>query len=353
MNKQKFKNIVSNPDIITSSDVEALNELANSFPYSQIIHSLSAKAHSITKNSDSQKAIGIAAMYATDRQVLKDLVHSKPKIVSQPSAVNEEIEIAKTEKVLPKHKKITIDVSSFKNESQEVRNIIWDDLEKLKVSKAHYVEYLDREELKEEAKKTTTTTKTSTAITVKKAGVTKQSSATAKKAASVKKKTVTKKVLRDVDAKVSPEKVVKSTTTTKKAAAKSPKAKKTTTKVTSSKKVAPSKGEKIEESLKEIKKKPTKPQKSGKVEEQIYLIDEFIEKKPSISSKRVTSVADSQEDLSVKSTNFGDDLISENLAIILRDQGKVQKAMEMYKKLIWKFPQKKSYFAAQIEALKK
>ena len=34
-------------------------------------------------------------------------------------------------------------------------------------------------------------------------------------------------------------------------------------------------------------------------------------------------------------------------------QGKLEKAQEIYNKLIWKFPEKKAYFVAQIEKLKK
>lgn len=351
MNKQKFNNIVSNPDVITSSDVEALNELANSFPYSQIIHTLNAKAQSISKNSDSQKAVSTAAMYATDRQVLKELVLSQPKVETKVVPVDKaETTVQKTKKVLPKHKKITIDVSSFKNESQEVRNSIWLDLEKLKVSKAHYVEYLDREELKEQSKKVTTPAKKSSKSSVKKESV-KKATTNSEKITPAKKKSTTpvkkQSTSKTSDTKSKAQKVVKSTSTTKKAAAKSTAVKKAPAKAPTSKAV------KSKESEKEIKKKPNKLQKLDKVEEQIHLIDEFIEKKPSISSKKVTSVETSQEDLSEKSTNFGDDLISENLALILKDQGKVQKALEMYKKLIWKFPQKKSYFAAQIEELKK
>lgn len=355
MNKQKFNNIVSNPDVITSSDVEALNELANSFPYSQIIHALNAKAQSISKNSDSQKAVSTAAMYATDRQVLKELVLSQPKVETKAVPVDKaEITVQKTKKVLPKHKKITIDVSSFKNESQEVRNSIWLDLEKLKVSKAHYVEYLDREELKEQSKKVTTPAKKSSKSSVKKESVKKATTnsekitpAKKKSTTPVKKQSTSKTSVKTSDTKSKAQKVVKSTSATKKAAVKSTAVKKAPAKSPSTKAV------KSKESEKEIKKKPNKLQKLDKVEEQIHLIDEFIEKKPSISSKKVTSVETSQEDLSEKSTNFGDDLISENLALILKDQGKVQKALEMYKKLIWKFPQKKSYFAAQIEELKK
>ena len=49
---------------------------------------------------------------------------------------------------------------------------------------------------------------------------------------------------------------------------------------------------------------------------------------------------------------FGDQLVSENLAKILAKQGKTEKAIDIYKKLVWKFPQKKAYFASQIESLK-
>jgi hypothetical protein len=59
------------------------------------------------------------------------------------------------------------------------------------------------------------------------------------------------------------------------------------------------------------------------------------------------------KDLSEKSTKFGDDLISENLAVILLRQGKKGRAIDIYKKLIWKLPQKKAYFAARIEEIKK
>jgi ribosomal protein S7 len=58
-------------------------------------------------------------------------------------------------------------------------------------------------------------------------------------------------------------------------------------------------------------------------------------------------------DLSDKNQHFADNVISETLVEILLKQGKKAKAIEVLKKLIWKFPQKKAYFAAQIEDLRK
>jgi hypothetical protein len=60
-----------------------------------------------------------------------------------------------------------------------------------------------------------------------------------------------------------------------------------------------------------------------------------------------------QGDLTEKNNGYNENIISETLAHILIKQGKKEKAIDILKKLIWKFPQKKAYFAAQIEELKK
>ena len=100
----------------------------------------------------------------------------------------------------------------------------------------------------------------------------------------------------------------------------------------------------------ETTKKKIEPE-SPKTKEQIAIIDQFIKAQPTIKPKADSST---QSDLSeIKSGEFADNIISETLAEILIRQGKKEKAIEVYKKLIWKFPQKKAYFAAQIEELKK
>lgn len=104
--------------------------------------------------------------------------------------------------------------------------------------------------------------------------------------------------------------------------------------------------------IEEIKNSKETVQLEGpKQKEQIEIIDEFIKTQPSISPAR--SVTPKVEDLSEKYDMYGDNIVSETLVEILLKQGKKEKAVEMLKKLIWKFPQKKAYFAAQIEALKK
>lgn len=108
-------------------------------------------------------------------------------------------------------------------------------------------------------------------------------------------------------------------------------------------------GEVLLEEIKTSKKKIAP--ETTKQKEQIEIIDQFIKKQPSIT-KNNGPVPDAS-DLAEKSLSLTDNLVSETLVEILLRQGKKDKAIEVLKKLIWKFPQKKAIFAAQIDELKK
>ena len=95
------------------------------------------------------------------------------------------------------------------------------------------------------------------------------------------------------------------------------------------------------------------PLKRLKKEEQVEIIERFIRSEPKIKNIKTAQALREREDLSAPSVKFKDDIISENLANIMKKQGKTEQAIDIYKKLIWKFPQKKAYFALQIEELKK
>ena len=83
----------------------------------------------------------------------------------------------------------------------------------------------------------------------------------------------------------------------------------------------------------------------------IELIDEFIREEPSISKpdeKRLAEInIPKQDEASIY------DVATETLAKIYLKQGDKSKAIKIYKQLILKFPEKSSYFAAQIEKIKK
>ncbi len=89
---------------------------------------------------------------------------------------------------------------------------------------------------------------------------------------------------------------------------------------------------------------------SSPLNEKLALIDRFIELDPSISKPKQEFFQTEKQ--SERSGQFADEVISETLANILAKQGHLEKAVEMYQKLILKFPEKSSYFAALIKKIK-
>ena len=69
-------------------------------------------------------------------------------------------------------------------------------------------------------------------------------------------------------------------------------------------------------------------------------------------SLQASSVESYEADLSKESTILHDDLFTERLAQIMNAQGKTNRSIEIYNKLMLKFPDKTAYFTAQIEDLK-
>ena len=117
------------------------------------------------------------------------------------------------------------------------------------------------------------------------------------------------------------------------------------------KKVVEAKADPLIEEIKTTKKKIVP--ENEKTKAQIEIIDQFIKAQPSITAKPRSEMATAGDLTEIKNGEFADNVISETLVEILIRQGKKEKAIEVLKKLIWKFPQKKTYFAAQIEDLKK
>ncbi len=80
------------------------------------------------------------------------------------------------------------------------------------------------------------------------------------------------------------------------------------------------------------------------------IIDNFIINEPRIEIKKEFN---SEHDLSEKSVEDNFDCVSETLAQIYTKQGNIEKAIKTYEKLCLKYPEKNTYFATQIETLKK
>lgn len=85
---------------------------------------------------------------------------------------------------------------------------------------------------------------------------------------------------------------------------------------------------------------------------QLDIIDQFLKLNPRLKTMaNLKMKPEPQEDLSLKSSKIKKGIASESLANIFLKQGKPKKAVKIYEQLILKYPEKKSYFAEQIEKL--
>ncbi len=98
------------------------------------------------------------------------------------------------------------------------------------------------------------------------------------------------------------------------------------------------------------KQKITKKKSLAQLDSIQAFLQEAVHFKPQLLQE--SPHTDLQVDLTQHSTTFHDYLATETLAQILGQQGKLQRALAIYEKLILKFPEKKTYFEALIEQLK-
>ena len=369
LNKQKFRQVVSNYRDLSVQDRIDLHDLVKDHPYSQILHTLVAKANHDAKTDIVRQSLNYAAMYASDRSVLKDIIQSEREIkehtkvkrsknLYEPGNKKNEISQPQEESgndIIPvkKGKGVTVDTNELLNSSDDLIKEVWKDLADLKKSKANYMAHALSSS--ENPQKTTSVRKVpsrSTTTTNKSSSTAKSKSsapqASTVKSSSKKKQTPAKTDYKVAKAKASPTVTKSKSTGEKDTSAKSSEATNTPAlQKKNSKTTAKQSNKKITTTKKKVLTEKLSP------ESQSELIERFIDKEPRISAKTIKATEADQTDLSEKSTVYSEDLISENLAQILLAQGKKEKAVDIYKKLIWKFPQKKSYFAAQIEEIQR
>jgi len=106
-----------------------------------------------------------------------------------------------------------------------------------------------------------------------------------------------------------------------------------------------------DEFIEYLKKKEKKEIVDEKQKIQIDLIKSFSKREFKLASLKEMENSQQQDDLSRKSTELNSNLISESFALILLNQGKKQKAKEIYQKLMVKFPEKSVYFTELLKTL--
>ncbi|RLD20500.1 MAG: hypothetical protein DRI71_10300 [Bacteroidetes bacterium] len=290
MNKERFNQLVKDYSQV-DSQYKDLESLVSQYPYSQPVRMLNLKSSSNLTKKDYQQRLALAAFYTTDRNVLRFLIE-KGKVPSDFGSRPKK-PIKRQVETEKKQAKAVAKADATKPRTKEPTKPI------TKESKP-----IDAKHLRDEVMVNLELLQQTKASFLKLAG------------------------LDEIKTKSREETVIKKQAAPKKAVAKP--AIKTVAAVTK-------------------KKAPAVP-KSARTKKN-ELIDKFIADEPSIT--RGKTLRKNQSDLSKASSELKEDLVSENLAIIFAKQGKASKAIEIYKKLIWKFPQKKASFAARIEELKK
>jgi predicted Zn-dependent protease len=314
VDKTLFLNILTHYAATSADEAKEIVALRKEFPYSQVLHTLCARASKDHGFQSQQRDLQLAAVYAADRGVLKDIVTREPESPLQ--------------QIISKHINAEEQVVSTLD-SVDVADVVMDDLERLSMVK-HTFENLfmdyprsgddnqarharaeqPKTEVPSESAKTPTQTSTGTSpIKSKKERIVEMAKAMSNGTGET---------------------------------------------VPSKKKPLDKNDAPADELIAHIQtsKQEIVPE-NERQKQQIAIINQFIRVQPSISNPKDRQPPAAGDLMPIKSGEFGDHIVSETLVEILIKQGKKDKAIEVLKKLIWKYPQKKAYFASQIEELKK
>jgi tetratricopeptide (TPR) repeat protein len=311
---ERINFLLNHPSDATKDDVLLLEDAVSNYPYSQVLHILKAKIGDQLGSDDKNRLLTTAAIYSANRAVLKRVVQGDNYLENIKKAyVFQTLPIVELKEDEPQ----TQSESEKPGDSSTIFDEVIKNLQKLKSLREQFL-FLESGGADDEDEKPKPKELKEKSLTEDSDKEQKKDKKKKKPASKEKKEKIDKLIEKDLelDTKVN------------------------------------------EYFIAEISQKgETGPiEKTDKKVTQEEIIEKFIQEQPSIGSIS-KELAKSQEeitrDLSEKSTKFGDDLISENLAIILLKQGKKERAVDIYRKLIWKLPQKKAYFAARIEEIKK
>jgi hypothetical protein len=291
MNKQAFIKLIKSPEGISEKDLEALEDLAGSFPFCQIAHILIAKAHYDKSSMLVHQKIKKASAFSLNRALLKKVIVgntgisttlTKPVAGSDPSATSGTSD----------------NVEGYKRSTQQIQG---------------------------------TTASTNTAAT--------QSSSSIADEVVMANVTMIRESRR------------RSNDNTPEASGQQTDNKDNKNFTSVHTVIVPESGTNFTEEI--LKRTPETANPSNIKRDrklQSELIERFITTNPRLSPNFIDEKA-SADDLAQESSKLNDSIISENLAVIFTKQGKFSKAKEIYKKLSLKYPEKAAYFAGKIDNL--
>ncbi len=387
MNKTKFLELVRNPDLIEEKDLTKLDELISEHPYSQIIHVLNVKGRKAYGKTDVEQLLNLAATYTYDRNILRNIIEGPELNESSPqeSAMEAESEESGVEE--------TSDFDWVQQDDDD--DIFVDQIPEIAPTIAASVADdagVESPDTSEEVKDEKSTEEVSAEAAVTEKEIIREAPETETPA-----QTPTRKEAEEE--KEEPAKMAATKESEKEEADQTATAEEApehmddtaiqeepeVQQVDDGKEAASGEatepGEEdsqadplaleieagsihaellknlneLQESKQALSDQSDKNGGAKSQEEQIEIIDNFIKNSPVLSKPNLNAESEgtSQDDLSKNSTMLGEEIVSENLAKIYLKQGRRKDAEKIYKKLIRKFPQKKGYFADQIQKLKK
>ncbi|MEX1241880.1 MAG: hypothetical protein WEB30_19320 [Cyclobacteriaceae bacterium] len=305
MDKTLFLDILQHYAGTSVEEAKEIISLKAQYPYSQVLQALAARASKDHGFQHQQADLQIAAVYAADRALLKEIITLRPE---EP-----------VQQIVSKHVNADEQVTTTLD-SVDVADVVMDDLERLAKLKDTFenlfMDYPKSMDEKGDAAQDVSSPKID--------HVNAESPAKSKK-----------------ERIIEMAKAVSTNTSSEESA--SPK-----------KKHLDKDGNPVDKLISEIQSSNQEiSPENEKQKQQIEIINQFIRIQPSISNAKDRAPSAIGDLMPIKSGEFGDNIVSETLVEILVKQGKKDKAIEVLKKLIWKYPQKKAYFASQIEDLKK
>jgi len=298
--KDLLRKVLQNYPSSSAEEAQELHSLKESYPYSQLLHVLSARASKDHGFSDQQNDLQLAAIYSADRSILKNMMSGTGEEHNIPVKPVVDTIPAETKRTTP-----SVSSSEKPDEPDDLADKVIKDVKELYNTRHNFeMMFVDNPganlkatgSAEENAK-----SKRERIIELSKALNTQQMTEDEEMKSQKKKREARKDIIDEI--------------------------------VHTKDKIEPT---------------------NEKQKEQLEIIDHFIKAQPSISNSKEKPPHIQEGDLStIRTGEFGENIVSETLVELLLKQGKKDKAIEVLKKLIWKFPQKKAYFAAQIEELKK
>lgn len=359
MNKDQFIHVLHHVSDSSAADAQQVLSLKTDFPYSQMLHTLAARLSRDHGFSTQQQELQLAAVYASDRAVLKEIMTQSGNLSRQPESINS---VPTTVSYLSSTSNKPASPVQTQDDDIDFAEEIIHDLDRLHVLKHNFeMMFVDVPQIQ-----STVNSPQSTVTPVAEAPVVAPASQDAmpERQSMVTTPVAVSPVVAAASQEAGAETPVKPKESSKARKARIVELARQLAAAEAAEAAAeeanPKPGKKKKEQgdhlIEEIRSTKQEIEPAGeKLKEQIKVIDQFIKQQPSISAntREKINAAPVGDLTTIKNGEFGDNIVSETLVEILLRQGKKDKAIEVLKKLIWKFPQKKTYFAAQIEELKK